>query len=285
MQKLIYVPPNSTEQVVLTAAKPFILSTVSGLGGMESDMIYSQVVGMDGVFYHGSRKKARPVKCTVYVKGKTREDMYRQRMKIIGLLRAESDVGTLYYTNDHISVKIGAVPCLPPDFAERIKNYNKADLQFFCPLPLWQSLESKTVSIARLEGIGFQLPFQFPITFAHIRNQIVVDNGGTAPAPVTITVKGPGVNPAITNRTTGKTIALDNKTLDSDESLIINTQRGHKSVKLLKNGTLSDGFHYIDPASDFWELVVGKNEIVYSNDNNAEAASIVITYNECFEGV
>ena len=226
MQKLIYVPPNSNEQVILTAAEPFILSSVSGLGGVESDVISSEVVGMDGVFYHGCKKTPRPIPCTVYVKGKNREDMYRQRLRIIGLLRAENDVGTLYYSNDYISVKIGAVPITPPDFNERLKNYNKADLKFWCPQPLWQSLETKTASIAKIDGIGFEMPFQFPITFAHIKNEIVINNLGTSRAPVTITITGTGVNPTITNTANGKTISLLDKTLADGEQLIINTERG-----------------------------------------------------------
>lgn len=285
MQKLVYVPPNSNESVTLTAAEPFILSSVSGLGGVESDVISSEVVGMDGVFYHGCKKTPRPIPCTVYVKGKNREDMYRQRLKIIGLLRAENDVGTLYYSNDYISVKIGAVPIIPPDFAERIKNYNKADLKFWCPQPLWQSLETKTASIAKIDSIGFKMPFSFPVTFAHIRNEIVINNLGTAKTPVTIMITGAGVNPSIINTANGKTIALLEKTLSDGEQLIINTERGYKSVKLKDGSTVSDGFQYIDPLSDFWELEVGENKIVYSSEGNAEATSIVITYNERFEGV
>ena len=285
MQKLVYVPPNSNEQVILTAAEPIILSSVAGLGGVESDVISSEVVGMDGVFYHGCKKTPRPIPCTVYVKGKNREDMYRQRLKIIGLLRAENDVGTLYYSNDYISVKIGAVPITPPDFVERIKNYNKADLKFWCPQPLWQSLETKTASIAKISGIGFEMPFSFPVTFSHIRNEIVINNLGTARAPVTITITGTGVNPEITNTTNGKTISLLDKTLSNGEQLIINTERGYKSVKLKNNRTETDGFQYINPLSDFWEFEVGENKIVYSSDDNAEATSIVITYNERFEGV
>ncbi len=261
------------------------MSSVSGLGGVESDVISSEVVGMDGVFYHGCKKTPRPIPCTVYVKGKNREDMYRQRLKIIGLLRAENDVGTLYYSNDYISVKIGAVPITPPDFNERLKNYNKADLKFWCPQPLWQSLETKTASIAKIDGIGFEMPFSFPVTFSHIRNEIIINNLGTARTPVTITITGAGENPSVANTANGKTIALLDKTLSDGEQLIINTERGYKSVKLVQNGTETDGFQYINPLSDFWELEVGENKIVYSSDDNAEATSIVISYNERFEGV
>ena len=56
-------------------------------------------------------------------------------------------------------------------------------------------------------------------------------------------------------------------------------------VVLKHNGTETDGFQYIDPLSEFWELETGENRIVYSSEDNAEATSIVISYNERFEGV
>lgn len=287
MQKIIYVPPGKDESsgVELALKEPFILSSIKGVGGVECSMIYSSVVGMQSKVYQGFRKEPRVIECTVYVRGENRAEMYKNRKELIGLLKPESEPGTAYYSNDHITVKTAAVPQLPPDFAERVRNYNKADLKLWCPDPDWQALETQTASIAAQKGTGFSLPFKFPIKFSYVKNEITVQNNGTAKAPVTITITGPGVNPAITNRTNGKTIRLDNKSLGSGEQLIITTERGKKSVKLLKNGIYTDAFQYIDPTSKFWELEVGQNDIVYSSDDNSEATSIVISWVERYEGV
>lgn len=290
MQRLVYVPPGADPEdrrksVILAAQEPFILSDIKGVGGVACDVIASEVVGMDGSVYHGRRKKPREIPCTVYVHGNSREDMYRKRLELIGKLRAEDVPGTLYYSNDHISVKTAAVPIIPPDFVKRIKTYNQADIRLWCPSPDWIALQSKSSSIAAQEGTGFMLPFSFPISFTGIRNRISVENGGTAPAPVTITINGPGIEPSITNLTNGKTIALENKTLDEDEQLIINTQRGQKSVRLLKDGVYTDGFQYIKPDSVFWELEPGLNDIIYSSADDAQATRIVIEWTERYEGV
>lgn len=285
MQKIIYFPPGAVRGVELAPKRPFIFSQIKGISGVESDVISSNVVGMQGSVYHGIKKPPRVIDCTVYVSGNTGREMYKNRTALIGLLRPQNTAGTAYYYNDYISVKTAAVPILPGDFSERISNYNKADIRLWCPDPDWLSLETKSAWIAAQNGIGFSFPFRFPIRFSHVKNEITVQNMGTAITPVTITITGPGVNPSITNQTVGKTISLDNKSLGTGEQLIITTERGKKSVKLLKNGIYSDAFQYLSPASKFWELIPGQNDIVYNSDDNSEATSIVVEWVERYEGV
>lgn len=290
MQKLVYVPPggdfnDAQKRVILTAEEPFILSTVKGLGGVEANLLTVNVVGMNGCYYQGSRTAPRQIPCTVYIRGKNREDMYRQRCKLIGLLTPTSELGTLYYTNDYISVKISAIPSLPPDFTERIKNYNKADITFFCPFPYWTSLQTFHKSIGYVEGVGFTLPFQFPISFGMLKNEISIDYRGTSPAPVKITIVGPAISPTLTNTKTGKTIGLTNKAIENGEKLVINTERGNKSVKLISNNVITDAFQYIDPKSVFWELEPGINRFVYSSADNEELTYMNISYSERYSGV
>lgn len=286
MQKLVYVPPGYKykDGVVLTAAEPFIMSTVKGLGGVENSILSSTVVGMNGSYYQGNRTEPRVIPCTVYVHGKNRRDMYEQRCRLIGMLTAKDKLGTLYYTNDYISVKLAATPHIPPDFTERIKNYNKADIQFWCPSPDWEALESRKETIAYVEGISFKLPFQFPVSFSMLKDEIDIDYIGTAPAPVKITIAGPAENPTLTNETTVKSIGLLGKSLASGEELVINTERGKKSVKLHKDGVVQDAFQYINPVSEFWNLECGNNHIVYKSDDSL-ATRISIEYVERYSGV
>lgn len=287
MQKLIYVPPgadfeDAQKRVILTAEEPFILSTVTGLGGVEADVISSEVVGMDGEYYHGCKRSPRPIKCKVWVRGKNREDMYAQRMSLIGSLTPGK--GTLYYTNDHISVSIAAVPKLPPDFVQRIKNYNSADIEFYCPQPSWKSLEEQQAEIAYIADSGFRFPTELNQTrFRQMKNDITINYKGTDNAPVTITVAGPSATPVITNRTTGKSIVMT-RALQAGELLTICTERGNKSVTLTSGGTETDAFGYLSPISKFWELVPGVNRIRYGNGGVAQT-SVTIRYSERYAGV
>ena len=215
MQKLVYVPPggdydDSQKRVILTAEEPFVLSSVKGLGGPEAEIISTEIVSASGEYYRGCRYTPRNIPCSVYVKGRDRADMYRQRTKLIGILRPEDQPGTLYYENDYISVKVAAIPRVPPDFTDRIKNYSRSDVAFYCPVPEWISLEEQEKSMAYIEGSEFTFPCTFDpsISFVHTVNTLDIEYNGTAPAPVKITVLGPSESPVIRNLTTNKSIGI-----------------------------------------------------------------------------
>lgn len=291
MQQLMYVPPGGSPEdmehsVILAAKEPFLLTTVSGLGGMEADVISSEIVGMDGELYQGMRKGARPVKCTVTVAGRNRSDMYSEKLRLIGLLRKPpgKKTGTLYYTNDNITVRIGAVPVMSGDFKKRIINYNEAEIEFYCPDPDWQSPNETQVSITCEEGIGLSFPTELNnIILGRTFNELDIDYTGTAPTPVTIAISGPTETPVITNETVGKSIRLT-QTLNSGELLIIRTQKGQKSVKLFTDDSETDAFGYLSPTSQFWNLIPGVNHIVYGDGGQAQT-SVQIKFNTRYEGV
>lgn len=272
--------------MLLTADEPYILSTVSGVGAAEASIISNAVPGMDGAYFQGIRMEPREIPCTVYVHGSDRQDMYAKRYDLIRMLTPSGALGWLYYQNDHILVRTQTIPRLPPDFTERIRNYNKAEISFWCPSPYWRSLTAKSEEIGYIPGAGFSFPFSFPIKFANLKNEITIDYRGSVPAPVTITVNGPAQAPKITNTATGQYIALTNQPLTEKQRLVIVTTRGSKSVKILETGkAVCDAFQYIDIGSVFWQLQPGENRITYNSGDSSQPTSITISYTELYSGV
>lgn len=290
MQKMIYIPPNGSYSkpstyVYLATAEPYILSTLSGVGGVEASVISSTIPGVDGAYMQGIRIEPREVPCTVYVYGKDRQDMYAQRYELIRKLTPTSKLGWLYYRNDYIHVRTQAIPRLPPDFTERIRNYNKADITFWCPSPYWRSVFNHTEEIGYIKGEGFKYPFAFPVKFASLKNELSIDYQGSVSAPVTITIYGSATKPKITNKTTGKYIAVE-KELTDNQRLVIVTTRGSKSVKIAETGkSTKDAFQYIDPESVFWELQPGENIISYDSGDDSQKTAVKIAYSEFYSGV
>lgn len=292
MQQLIYVPPGAGLQsknriVKLAAKEPFILSSVNGLGGGEANIISSGIVGADGEFYHGRKSGPIEIDCELSVCGKTRAEMYAERMRLIGLLSLADDEhpGTLYYTNDYISVKIMAVPKKAGDFRVRKRNYNIGEVTFYCPVPRWISLEEQSVDVSAALS-GFEFPREFDgIVLAKTSGIIEITNNGTANTPVRITVVGPSTEPSVKNLTTGKRIKLT-RNLESNETLVIETERGNKSATLIdrSSSTSADAFGYLDPLSEFWELIPGNNRILYGSDGTVETG-LYISYFERYAGV
>ena len=292
MQKVIYVPPWDTlggeDNVALRLAEPFILGTISGTSGTDVTVQSETIPGMDGVYVENVRTESGEITCEINVKGNSREDMYRQRFRLIRALTPKAEPGTLYYSNDYITMKIGAIPQSSPKFTGRIKNYNSAEIKFFCPVPHWEAVEETTRRIAWI-GNAFEFPVEIEdsgMEFGVIQSNATVKLNTVINASIIITIGAPATSPiVITNTTTGESITLE-KSLGDNERLIINTKRGNKSVVLVHaDGTEEDAFHYITPDSVLFELVPGENVIEYENWNESEPTTCTISYHELYSGV
>lgn len=219
--------------------------------------------------------------------GNDRREMYQNRFDLIRCLTAKSTPGTLYYYNDYISAKIGAIPQSSPKFTARVKNYNAADITFYCPTPYWESVDKTNVKIAWI-GNEFEFPIAIEPTmqFGVIQSKKTVVINAALNTSIIITITAPATDPIkISNNTTGQVIELE-RALTGKEQLIINTQRGNKSVTLVHNdGTTEDAFHYITPDSDLFELVPGANELEYINWDESEPTRVDIVFYELYSGV
>ncbi len=291
MQKIIYVPPwdvlGGDDNVTLHFGKPVVLGAVSGTSGTDTTVQSSGIPGMDGVYLNDVRIEPAQIKASVNVHGSSREEMYKNRFELIRCLTPKSTPGTLYYHNDYITAKIGAVPESSPKFTKRIKNYNGAEITFFCPSPYWESTEERRVKIAWI-GNAFEFPIAIEpdMKFGVIQSKEAVNITSALNTSITITITAPATDPIkISNNTTGQIIELEHA-LTGAEKLIINTKRGGKSVTLVHNdGTREDAFHYITPDSELFELVPGKNEIEYVNWDENEPTRVEIGFCEMYMGV
>lgn len=289
MQRIVYVPPGKSLQdtdycVVFELAPPYIIGSVSGTGGADNTIISNSVPGLDGVYVQGIRTESRVITCFIHVDGRDRKDMYDKRFTLIQRLAASDTPGMLYYYNDYTTMRIAAIPQSSPNFTDRIKNYNRADISFYCPSPYWESLIDKSGYMAYTDA-GFEFPFEFDISFAALSNETVLLNSGSVPAPLEITIHGPASNPVIINDTTGDKIGLS-KELQTGETLVINTKRGNKSVVIHHtDGSIEDAFQYIDPSTEFFSLQPGENRLLYQSDNESEQTQIYIKYRELYVGV
>ena len=291
MQKLIYVPPWDTlgggDNVALMLAEPYILGTVSGTSGTDTTIQSDTIPGLDGAYMRGIRIEPVIVKCTVNVHGTSREDMYKNRFALIRSLTPKATPGTLFYSNDYKTLKIGAVPQNSPGFTARIQNYNAASIEFYCPSPFWEETEA---TIKRVAYVGND--FEFPLAlddgmqFGVVQSEMTITPDSAVNVPLLITIGAPATNPIkLTNSTTAETIELE-KSLTDGQKLIINTKRGEKSVTLVNaDGTSEDAFNYITPDSVLFELVPKENNIVYESWNENEPTTVTIEYYERYTGV
>ncbi len=293
MQQLKYVvsngnPENPNDYVDLKFAEPYILETIKGVSGLEKTIISSELAGVDGNAVQHIRAEPRIVEATAFVYGNTREEMYKNRLQLISLLSNTRQAGTLYYINDYITVMIEAYPQLPGDFTERIKNYNKCSVKFYCPYPYWAATEQQTIQMSydiQEDAFSFPLVFEDTICFAENRTTATIDYKGSVPTPVTLTLIGNVLSPVIKNETTGEQIEVSDVELTENDTLTISTKKGAKSVTLYKDGVTSSAFNLVTASSIFWQLQPGKNVISITSLKGVTASTLIIAYTNMYGGV
>lgn len=158
----------------------------------------------------------------------------------------------------------------------------QADLICMDPM-FWDVLETGETIATWVRGWKwkFTLPFKMKERGEPQKNII---NTGHVETPVEIYFHGPAVNPSIKNITTGETIRIIRE-LTTDDVLYINTGFRQKKVEIIRNGTRTDAFDYIDLSSRFFSLQVGDNVIEYASENGLAPQNVEIYYKNRYLGV
>lgn len=109
---------------------------------------------------------------------------------------------------------------------------------------------------ASLSGGGAPMPLVFPLVFSTTTaTELFVTNGGNAPTPPTLTIRGPVANPAIDNDSTGESILI-RYTLGSADvvQIDVSTRRTYLNGSLRRDLVETAG-------TTWWELQPGENAV------------------------
>lgn len=129
----------------------------------------------------------------------------------------------------------------------------------------------KTVTLPVASGGGqFDAQFDFGFGIAGHGGLATVNNAGNWPAPVTIRVDGPLVNPRVENLTTGQTLALD-MTIPAGSFVLFNSD----TRSVLLNGTASR-YGSLSAGSEWFDLAPGTNEISFRAVTATEGTASII---------
>ena len=90
----------------------------------------------------------------------------------------------------------------------------------------------------------------------------------------------------IKNTTTGDDLKLA-YAFQTGDKVIVNTNKGMKSITLIRAGVLSNIFSSLQQGSTFFQLVIGNNHFEYLVDGipNTEDVSIIFRYYNLYRGV
>lgn len=179
---------------------------------------------------------------------------------------------------------IEAIPRQSPQLTmiDGVNNMVDFDIEWFCPGTYFKDTTLLTQFLP--DDGGLQFPIEFPIEFAALSDQVVINNPGDVSSPITITIFGEMTNPTIRNLTTGKSITLLTTILGTEQVKIF-TEFGQKRIIKIVGGVETNFISALALTdADFWGLAKGNNTVEFVADSNP-TGKILIEFFPRFAGV
>ena len=267
----------------LTQNPNYDVLKIDGLTPPDALLIMNEISNFDGSIYNGSRLSNRNIVITI----KPNFPVERNRLAIYEYFRIKSQV-KFSFKNDARDVYIyGYVESIDGDLFE----FNQTlQISIICNDPYFKESSVTTLDFISVESL-FEFPFSISeegiefsriiITSQHVVNGSNFDNGLIIEMHA---LADNIVNPMFYNLTTNTFLGL-NYVLNAGDTVVINTNKGHKSVILIRDGQKINLINYLKPFSAWIQIIAGDNELSYSSDSGADELSVNVTYENKFEGV
>lgn len=178
-----------------------------------------------------------------------------------------------------------------PDI-ERYPSNARFSFSLYAPHPYWKTKDKTQTTLIGLRGL-FSFPWNIsdpnPFKFSEYveTGYVTVRNDGEAPAWWTVTMLALDevTRPRIYNMETGEYVKIL-KVMEEGEQIIIGTEGEELTVTITApDGTVSDGFQYLDLDSVPFKLQVGENYIKTDAEANTVALRANISFQPFFVGV
>lgn len=259
---------------------------VEGLEPPKATLSTNAVAGMDGQKFKSSKLEMRNLVLTIKING----DIETNRIHLYNYF-GTGKWCKIYYSNESRNVFIeGYVETIEcPLFTMN----QQMQISIVCPDPYFKSMQIIYADISKVFA-NFEFPFEIEaegIEFSSTdmgRITSILNNGESETGLIiTITALDHLLNPAITiyNVDTGEYLKLY-MSVDEGDVIVINTNKGSKSIKRIRNGVTSNIINNLDGASTWLQLKTGLNKFTYSTAyDNDDLLKIEFQSNLLFEGV
>jgi len=264
----------------------FQVVSIKGLNPPPAQINTTSIAGLDGAKFNSSKLDTRNVVLTIKINGNVEEN----RLLLYQMFRTKESC-VFYYSNNSLDVSIdGYIETVECDL---FSNNEMMQISIVCPYPYFKNIDEIIADISNEVG-SFTFPFSInigdPIPFSvYTSNRIteVINNSESQTGIIIEIYILNSVNKIqIKNTNSGDSLILQYNFLTGDK-ITINTNKGSKSIRLLRDGANINIFSALQQGSVFLQLAVGVNPFGYLVDNgeNDNDVSIKFNYSTIYRGV
>ena len=250
---------------------------ISGLNPPNAQINTSLTSGLDGSQFNSSSLNERNIVLTIKING----DVEKNRINLYKFFRIK-EWCKFYYKNSTRDVYIeGYVESVDVDL---FTNNEIMQISIICPNPYFKNAEEIIDDISKVLS-AFEFPFAIntsqPIPFSNIDISKITNvyNNSESETGVIIEIDVLGIVNTIQIRDTqtGKTFTLNYNFIENDK-IIIDTNKGNKSVKLIRNAQTINLFTSMKKGSTFFQLDIGDNLFSYLADNGLSDEFVFVRF-------
>lgn len=259
----------------------FQVVSIEGLNPPNAQINRSTAVGLDGSKYNSARLQERNIVITLKLNGNIEENR-------LNLYRYFSTKGwcKFYYKNEHRNVFIeGYIETVECDL------FTKAEIMqisILCPYPYFKDAQIIVDDISKALA-AFKFPFAInitaPIPFSTIDTSkltnVYNDSESETGVIIEISLLGNVNKIQVVCVTTGERFTI-NYNFEANDKVVINTNRGEKSITLIRDGVETNIFTSIVKGSTFFQLGIGDNYFSYLVDSGLNDELITIVFKHYF---
>lgn len=253
------------------------VTDISGLNPPNATINTSNYANSDGSSFNSSKISNREIVITIYING----DVQKNRLTLYKYFR-NKEWCKLYYTDDSRDVFIeGYVQTLEVNaFVQK----QVAQISILCPNPYFKDIETIIQSISKSIK-KFTFPFSIninePIAFSYIKlekiTNVINDSESETGLIINVLFMGTVNKLEIRNIDTGKNFIIDYEFIKGDK-LVINCNRGNKSVTLTREAVNYNLIPYVRNGSTFFQLGIGDNNFSFLADEGADDMLVDINF-------
>lgn len=273
---------------LLNNSKYFIMTKCEALHGIDTELAEIDSPYIDGSQIEHVKALPRGISLTLKLVPDIRDSIDF----VTSIIKSKQYV-TLHEIEKNRDITIKGVVKIPP--YTRMLSMCELTLDIYCPAPYWQDLNDVIGSIAMQIALlnfpspnGQYLPYSIgrPFSVVNLDLEKTYNNNGDTTTGMLIYVNAIGElkNPTIhcsTGEQNGYSMTI-NYTLNEGDEVIINTNRGQKSIML--NGSINL-LQYLTFTGDDWlQLETGDNTFNITADDDTESnAYFTITFKRKYE--
>ena len=263
----------------------FVITEIDGLNPPEATINTSQIAMLDGEKFNSAKVGMRTLDIAFAIE----RDAERNRIELYRVVKPKRAI-TVYYVSDLRDVYInGYVKSVEIGYFEQKQI---CTVSILCPFPFWQAAQSVVNELSQVLG-AFHFPFASTATpeivFGYIDplQAVEIDNGGDLDTGLVFELyaRASITNPVIYDYITQEFIGI-NFTMQPADLVTINTNAGQKSIKLLRDGVVTNIFNTLKKNSTWLQLPANGGVYTFMvGSGNATNLNVSISHNILYEGV